>query len=146
MEAPLPPSVLAARNKEMKIRLSTSSLVLGGVGRETRDWSLSSTQRRHTGLGALDPELLEENLAIKKGPVVPQHCMSCLFESVLSQDVGYGQVAEAEIILLHLIRCSQRDYSNSRPGTRTYVFIFKSQYQTPQLVELTAGGVFESFL
>lgn len=70
MEAPLPPSVLAARNQEMKVRLSTSSLVLGGVGRETRDWSLSSAQRQHTGLGALDPDLLEENRAIKKGLVV----------------------------------------------------------------------------
>lgn len=119
MEAPLPPSVLAARNKEMKIRLSTSSLVLGGVGRETRDWSLSSTQRRHTGLGAFDPELLEENLAIRKGPVVPQRCMSCLFESVLSQDVGVKSLKQKEYCCTYLNRCSQRDYCNSGPGTRT---------------------------
>eukprot|EP00904_Undaria_pinnatifida_P001373 jgi/Undpi1/11236/HiC_scaffold_30.g13534.m1 len=66
LEAPLAPSVLAARNKEMKIRLSTSSLVLGGVGRETRDWSLSSTQRRHKGLGALEPDERKKNLEIKK--------------------------------------------------------------------------------
>ena len=82
MEAPLAPSVLTARNKEMKVRLSTSSLVLGGVGRETRDWSLSSTLRRHTGLGALDPDLLKKNLATKKGPVVPQRCIICLFGGV----------------------------------------------------------------
>lgn len=84
MEAPLAPSVLAARNKEMKIRLSTSSLVLGGVGRETRDWSLSSTQRRHTGLGALEPDEQKKNLEIKKGQLAPQHC-ACVW-------IGYVEV------------------------------------------------------
>lgn len=63
----LPPSVLAARNKEMKQRLSASSLVLGGVGRETRDWSLSSAQPGPTGLGALDPAQRANNLAMKRG-------------------------------------------------------------------------------
>lgn len=63
----LPPSVQAARNKEMKQRLSASSLVLGGVGRETRDWSLSSAQPRPTDFGALDPAQREHNLAMKKG-------------------------------------------------------------------------------
>lgn len=63
----MPPSVLAARNKEMKQRLSASSLVLGGVGRETRDWSLSSAQPAPTDLGALDPAQRAKNLAMKRG-------------------------------------------------------------------------------
>lgn len=66
LEPPLGPSVLAARNKEMKTRLSSSSLVLGDVGPETRDWSLSSTQQR-PGAGALDGSQRENNLAMKKG-------------------------------------------------------------------------------
>ncbi|CAM9766798.1 unnamed protein product [Ectocarpus sp. 6 AP-2014] len=65
LEPPLGPSVLAARNKEMKKRLSSSSLVLGDVGPETRDWSLSSTQQR-PGAGELDGSQRENNLAMKK--------------------------------------------------------------------------------
>lgn len=67
MEPPLAPSVLAARSKQMKYRLSTSSLVLGGEGQETRDWSLSSTQPRPVGSGAMDRAQRETNLAMKKG-------------------------------------------------------------------------------
>lgn len=69
LEPPLAPRVLAARNKEMKMRLSTSSLVLGDVaGPETRDWSLSSTQLRPGhGAGALDPAQRAINTAMKRG-------------------------------------------------------------------------------
>lgn len=72
MEPPLPLHVLAARNKEMKRRLSKSSLVLGGVGPDMRDWSLSSTQPRPVGSGAHDPAQLKVNLAIKKGAMASE--------------------------------------------------------------------------
>ncbi|CAM9471471.1 unnamed protein product [Pylaiella littoralis] len=66
LEPPLPPSVVAASNNEMKTRLSTSSLILGNVGPETRDWSLSSTQLRPTGAGALDPAQRAKNVIMKQ--------------------------------------------------------------------------------
>jgi len=67
LEPPLAPSVLAARNKDMKLRLSASSLVLGDIGPETRDWSLSSTQTPPTGAQAQDPDQRAKNIAMKKG-------------------------------------------------------------------------------
>lgn len=67
LQPPLPPKVLAAQSKEMKLRLSTSSLVLGAAGPETRDWSLSSTQPRPVGLDAYNPAQRKTNLAVKKG-------------------------------------------------------------------------------
>lgn len=70
MQPPLPPKVLAAQSKEMKLRLSTSSLVLGAVGPERRDWSLSSTQPWPVGLDSYDPAQRKINLAMKKGVLI----------------------------------------------------------------------------
>lgn len=67
LEPPLGPNVLAERNKEMRTRLSASSLVLGDAGPETRDWSLSSTQQKPPAEGALDPAQRAINNAMKKG-------------------------------------------------------------------------------
>ncbi|CAN0174894.1 unnamed protein product, partial [Hapterophycus canaliculatus] len=66
LEPPLAPNVLAKRNKEMKTRLSASSLVLGDAGPETRDWSLSSTQQKPPADGGLDPAQRAINNAKKK--------------------------------------------------------------------------------
>lgn len=79
LEPPLGPSVIAASNKEMKTRLSASSLILGNVGPEMRDWSLSSTQQRPTGAGALDPAQRAINTAMKQGELqaLSTHNESC---------------------------------------------------------------------
>lgn len=81
LEPPLAPSVLAARNKEMKLRLSASSLVLGDVGPETRDWSLSSTQPRPTEARAVDPAQRAKKTAMKKG--TSRHGVLCLSTHVV---------------------------------------------------------------
>lgn len=67
LESPLAPSVIDARNREVKERLSSSSLVLGGDGAETRDWSLSSMQHAPKMSETWDPKQREKMITIKEG-------------------------------------------------------------------------------
>lgn len=78
MVPPLAPGVLAARNKEMRHRLSTSSVVLGALGQDMRDWTLSSIQPPPLVRGTSNPMQREINLTRKKGveQLLPFYCFT----------------------------------------------------------------------